>query len=148
MSSTVATLALVRDLGASYHGGTIVDTLEHFAPDIIIECTGAPSLVRDVPGRTAAAGIVCLTGVSNPCTLDVDVGWVNRNLVLNNQVIFGTVNANRRHYELAAEALAHADRKWLGRLITRRVPLERWNEALEVRPDDVKVVVEFPRQDS
>jgi threonine dehydrogenase-like Zn-dependent dehydrogenase len=137
--------ALVRDLGATYHAGAVAEALAQLAPDIIMECTGAPSLIRDLPGRTAPAGIVCLTGVSGPGhTLDLDFGWLNRTLVLNNDVIFGTVNANRRHYELAAEALARADPKWLARLITRRVPLERWHEALEARPDDVKVIIEFP----
>jgi hypothetical protein len=53
------------------------------------------------------------------------------------------VNANRRHFEAAAKSLADADRDWLGRLITRRVPLERWHEALDKGEDDVKVVVEF-----
>jgi glucose 1-dehydrogenase len=136
---------LVRDLGGTYHDATVAETIEHLAPDVIMECTAAPSIIRDVLGHTAAAGIVCLTGVSNPGhTLDVDIGWINRTLVLNNQVVFGTVNANRHHYDSAADALARADRKWLGRLITRRVPLERWNEALEHRPNDVKVIVEFP----
>jgi threonine dehydrogenase-like Zn-dependent dehydrogenase len=137
--------ALVRDLGGTSHHGPAADAIAHIAPDIIMECTGAPSLIRDVLGRTAPTGIVCLTGVSNPGDmLGVDIGWLNRTIVLENHVVFGTVNANRRHYELAAEALRRADRKWLGRLITRRVPLERWNEALEERPDDVKVIIEFP----
>jgi len=137
---------LVRELGGTYHDGTVVAAVEHLAPDIVIECTGAPSLIRDLLGHTAASGIVCLTGVSNPGrTLEVDVGQLNRTLVLNNHVIFGTVNANRRHYELAAATLLHADPKWLGRLITRRVPLERWQEAFEARSGDVKVIVEFPQ---
>jgi glucose 1-dehydrogenase len=111
-----------------------------------MECTAAPALIRDILGRTAPTGIVCLTGVSHSGhVLDVDVSRINRTLVLDNQVVFGTVNANRRHYELAADALAHADRKWLAGLITRRVPLEHWSEALEHSPDDVKVVVEFPQ---
>jgi hypothetical protein len=62
---------------------------------------------------------------------------------LANDVVFGSVNANRRHYRDGADALAKADPDWLARLITRRVPLERWKEALENRPDDVKVVVDF-----
>jgi hypothetical protein len=53
------------------------------------------------------------------------------------------VNAGARHYEQAERALAGADRGWLGRVITRRVPLERWPEALERRPDDVKTVITF-----
>ena len=55
-------------------------------------------------------------------------------MVLENDVVFGSVNANRRHYRAAAEALAKADKDWLARLITRRVPLARWQEAFEQRP--------------
>jgi threonine dehydrogenase-like Zn-dependent dehydrogenase len=62
-------------------------------------------------------------------------------MVLENDVVFGSVNANRRHYEAAADALMRADRAWLRALITRRVPLDRWQEALERSDDDVKVVV-------
>ena len=64
-------------------------------------------------------------------------------MVLENDVVFGSVNANRRHYETGAEALAKADPDWLSRLLARRVPLERWAEALERRPDDVKTVIEL-----
>ena len=53
------------------------------------------------------------------------------------------VNANRRHYEAAAKALAQADADWLARLITRRVPLDHWREALKREPHDIKVVVEL-----
>ncbi|HEX2243379.1 MAG TPA: hypothetical protein VHK27_09030, partial [Gammaproteobacteria bacterium] len=35
----------------------------------------------------------------------------------------GSVNANRRHYRVAADALARADLDCLERLITRRVPV-------------------------
>ncbi|MER7283595.1 hypothetical protein ABT369_55165 [Dactylosporangium sp. NPDC000244] len=45
------------------------------------------------------------------------------------------------HYTAAAQALAAADPAWLASLITRRVPLERLAEALESRPDDIKVVL-------
>ncbi len=55
------------------------------------------------------------------------------------------MNANRRHYEQAAEALAKADRSWLEGLVSRRVPLEDWQAALERQPDDVKVVIEVAK---
>ena len=74
---------------------------------------------------------------------DVDIGHLNRTMVLDNDVVFGTVNANRRHYETAAAELARADRRWLARLITRTVPLERWDEALEHRKGYIKVVIDF-----
>ena len=95
-------------------------------------------------GRNAPNGIVCLAGVSaaGAKTL-VDAGALNRTIVLENDVVFGSVNANRRHYEAAAAALLRADRAWLERLVTRRVPLSRWKEALESRSDDVKTVLEL-----
>ncbi|MEJ7722202.1 MAG: hypothetical protein WKF58_18040 [Ilumatobacteraceae bacterium] len=46
-------------------------------------------------------------------TVSVDVGAANRQLVLENDVIFGSVNANRSHYEAAAAALTAADARWL-----------------------------------
>jgi threonine dehydrogenase-like Zn-dependent dehydrogenase len=135
--------ALVRALGATYHRKGIAE-LDGFAPDILIECTGAPAVIRDVLGRTAPDGIVCLAGVTAPGhAFELDIGSLNRTMVLNNETVFGTVNANRRHYEMAAQALARADQAWLGRLITRRVPLDRWGEALESQADDIKVIVDF-----
>jgi hypothetical protein len=55
------------------------------------------------------------------------------------------VSAARRHYELAVEALAGADPAWLGRLISQRVPLSGWPQALTRQPGDVKVVVDLTR---
>lgn len=133
--------ALVRDLGATYHAGAVGAACH--AADVIVECTGAASLVLAAMRCTAPGGIVCLAGLSTARTLEVDVGALNQRLVLENDVVFGSVNANRRHYCLAADALARADRGWLERLITRRVPLDRWAEALEAREDDVKVVIDF-----
>jgi threonine dehydrogenase-like Zn-dependent dehydrogenase len=133
---------LVRDLGALYLTGTIDDIVE-LAPDVIIECTGAPSLVAGVLGHSAPSGIVCLLGIGGRQEIPFDFGEFNRTTVLNNDVMFGSVNANRRHYELAAKSLADADKAWLERLISRRVPLTNWQEALEHRPDDIKVVIDF-----
>ena len=64
-------------------------------------------------------------------------------LVLRNEVVFGTVNAAKRHYGQAAAALAKADNAWLARLLTKRVPLTSWSDALVRGPDDVKVVIEL-----
>ncbi|MFN2624347.1 MAG: theronine dehydrogenase, partial [Chthoniobacterales bacterium] len=120
-----------------------------FEADIIIECTGAPSVVMDVIGRNAPNGIICLAGVSAAGAKRlVDAGALNRDIVLENDVIFGSVNANKRHYEAAGRALAEADRAWLERLVTRRVSLSRWREAFESRPDDVKTVVDFDDDDT
>jgi threonine dehydrogenase-like Zn-dependent dehydrogenase len=135
---------LVRDLGGTYHVRTLPDG---FAADIIFECTGALAVISDVMMRAAPNGIVCLTGISTGGErLPFDLGGFNRNSVLGNIVTFGTVNANRAHYELGAQALADADRQWLSRLITRRVPLDRWQEAFQRRPGEIKVILEFEKE--
>lgn len=134
--------ALVKALGATYHTGTVSDAGRE--ADIVLECTGVEHLVWEVVRQTAPSGIVCLTGVSTGGrTLGIDFGALNRELVLENKVVFGTVNANRRHYQAAADALAQADPAWLGHVITRRVPVRQWSKALARQPHDVKTVIEF-----
>jgi threonine dehydrogenase-like Zn-dependent dehydrogenase len=131
---------LVRDLGATYHSGTVGDAVD--GPDVIIECTGVSPLVFDAMTHVGIGGVVCLTGVSTGGhTITIDEGALNRSMVLENVAVVGSVNANRRHYEAAADALARADRAWLARLVTRRVPLAQWQEALQRQPDDVKVII-------
>jgi threonine dehydrogenase-like Zn-dependent dehydrogenase len=133
---------LVRDLGAHYHTGPVQEACAD--ADVVIECTGVGQLVFDVMQHNAPDAIVCLTGISSGGrTLEVDAGALNRAMVLENDVVFGSVNANRRHYEAAARALARADRAWLERLISRRVPLAGWADAIRRQPDDVKVVIDF-----
>jgi threonine dehydrogenase-like Zn-dependent dehydrogenase len=135
---------LVAALGGHYHHSDVGTVAGAAPPDVIIEATGAEQVVAEAMAHNAATGIVCLTGVSpRGRTLTVDLGGLNRDLVLENDVVFGTVNANLGHYALAAEALAAADRGWLERLISRRVPLEDFEQAVEKRPDDVKVVLEL-----
>lgn len=134
---------LVRALGGTYHVGPLPDDL---APDVILECTGAPALVLEAMRRVAAGGIVCLTGVSGDGPpMPFDPGAFNRAMVLRNDTVFGSVNANRRHYLAAVRALAAADPEWLDGLITRRVPLSHWQEAFERRDGDIKVVLTFDR---
>ena len=134
---------LLDALGATYHAESLKN-LNGFEPDILMECSGAPSVVRDVLGRTACGGIVCLVGVTAPGhDFDIDIGALNRTMVLDNDTVFGTVNANRMHYEMAGKSLARADKAWLMSLITRREPVEQWTQSLDRRPDDIKVIVEF-----
>lgn len=133
---------LVADLGARYH----TEPIALLAPnaDIVIECTGAGQVVIDTLTNTAPDAIVCLTGVSSGGrALPFQAGAVNREMVLGNAVVFGSVNANRRHYDTAANALLSADPSWLDRLITRRVPLAAFRDALEVSAGNVKTVVTF-----
>jgi threonine dehydrogenase-like Zn-dependent dehydrogenase len=130
---------LVRELGAKYHAR--YPALEF---DIVIECTGAPSVIAQAVAGSAPGGIVCLTGLGGEHSIaSFDVATLNQSLVLENRVVFGSVNANRRHYEAAAQALARADRAWLERILTRKLSFERWEEAYARREGDVKTVLLF-----
>jgi threonine dehydrogenase-like Zn-dependent dehydrogenase len=134
--------ALVRDLGATYSSKTVPELA--LRPDIVIECTGVGELVYECLEHTGPNAIVALTGISaSRAAMQVPLAAVNKELVLTNEVVFGSVNAARRHYDLAAQALGKADADWLGRLVSRRVPMSSWSDALVKGPDDVKVVIDL-----
>ncbi|MES0834197.1 glucose 1-dehydrogenase [Nocardiopsis tropica] len=136
---------LVAALGATYHTGGVAEIAREFALDVIIETTGAEALVLDTAVHNAADGIVCYVGLSaGRARVEVSPGRLSRRLVLDNDVLFGSVNANRRHYELAARHLAAADRDWLRGLITRRLPLDLAPRVFaEPAGDQVKVVIDL-----
>jgi threonine dehydrogenase-like Zn-dependent dehydrogenase len=133
---------IVRALGATYHADSLDAIPGDF--DVVMECTGAPPVIAAVLTRSAPDGVVCLLGVSAAGRVQsFDLGSLNRQVVLDNRVIFGSVNANRRHYEAAIAALRAADKSWLHRLITRRVPLDAFESAFVREPDDIKTVLLF-----
>jgi len=134
---------MVRRLGATYfHAGDLGEAAAE--ADVIIECTGFVQALLEAGPRHVRQRIMCLTGVSSAgAESTVDPGLLNRNMVLQNSVLFGSVNANRHHYELAAKALAQADPRWLADLLTRRVPVGQWADAYARRPDDIKTVLDF-----
>jgi threonine dehydrogenase-like Zn-dependent dehydrogenase len=132
---------LVRALGATYHPGSVADV--DFEPDVIVECTGVGSVIADSIQKIGSGGVVCLTGVGQGGRSGYAVADVSAKLVLRNNVIVGSVNANKRHWYKASQALARADRAWLSRLITRREKPENFRKALDRTPDDIKVVLQF-----
>jgi glucose 1-dehydrogenase len=134
---------LVRALGATYHTGAVCDI--DVEPDVVIEATGVRELIVEAIDQLASGGVVCLTGISGGTDRleQVAPATLTDEIVLQNKVIVGSVNANRRHYYKAAGALARADLDWLGRLVTRRVPADHFADALARQPDDIKAVIEF-----
>ena len=133
---------MVRALGATYH--TVPVPNVGFEPDVIIECTGVGQVIADSIQTIGAGGVVCLTGVgSGGHASGLNTADVAAEVVLRNNVVVGSVNANKRHWYKAGEALARADRSWLARLVTRRERPEDFTKALERQPDDIKVVIQF-----
>ncbi len=92
---------LVRALGATYHSGTVSEV--GFEPDVIIECTGVGQVIADSFQAVAAGGVVCLTGVGRGGrTRRPPAADVAAKVVLRNNVVVGSVNANKRHWYKAA----------------------------------------------
>jgi glucose 1-dehydrogenase len=133
---------LVKALGATYHSTSVSHV--DFEPDIIIECTGVGQVIAESILKVGAGGIVCLTGVGRGgAAAGAAIADVAAAAVLRNNVIVGSVNANKRHWYKAGQVLARADRQWLAGLVTRREKPQHFMQALERKPDDIKVVIQF-----
>jgi threonine dehydrogenase-like Zn-dependent dehydrogenase len=132
---------LVRQLGATYHSCAV--SALAFEPDIIIECTGVGQVIADAVSRVAAGGIVCLTGVGTGGRTTGLVADTAAAMVLGNNAVVGSVNANKRHWYKAGGALERADAAWLSQLVTRCERPRDFMQALTRQPDDIKVVIQF-----
>lgn len=133
---------LVHELGGTYHSGSVKDL--DFEPDTIIECTGVGQVIAESIRKIGANGIVCLAGIGHGgAATSAAIADVASAAVLRNNVIVGSVNANKRHWYRASQFLARADRKWLAKLITRVEKPENFMNALQRKPDDIKVVIQF-----
>ena len=133
---------LVRALGATYHSCSVAEV--GFQPDVIMECTGVGQVIAEAIATIGASGVVCLTGVGHGGAVPtIPMANVASAAVLKNNVVFGSVNANKRHWYKAGEALARADHAWLSRLITRCERPEDFAKTLERRSEDIKAVIQF-----
>ncbi len=144
-------LDLVAELGARYVQADSLplghDLAGEVGPiDIAIEATGFSPLGFGLLDTIGPNGVAVLTGVSGgDRRSELPVDHLNLEAVLHNKVLVGTVNADRANFEAAVRDLAAVQERWPGwldRMITRRIPLERYSEALSRGPQDVKVVVD------
>ncbi len=121
-------------------------TAQTGAIDIVIEATGYSPLAFEAMDVVGPNGVVCLTGVSaGSRRLTIDASHLNLEMVLTNRLVFGTVNANRRHFESGVTHLQAIAARWPGlleQMITRRVPLDEFGEDALEHPEDLKVVVD------
>ena len=115
-----------------------------FEPDVIVECTGGGQVIAGSIRGVGAGGIVCLTGVGTEgAMMGATIADAAAAAVLRNNAIVGSVNANKRHWWKAGEALARADHSWLGQLVTRHEHPDNFMQALQPKPDDIKVIIQF-----
>ncbi|HKV29726.1 MAG TPA: glucose 1-dehydrogenase [Candidatus Dormibacteraeota bacterium] len=140
---------ILRDLGASYasvvdHPVTgIKDELGQI--DFMLEGTGNSTVAFEAMAQLGINGVLCLTGVSGgSSSIEIPADVINLQMVLGNRLAFGSVNANRRYFEMGVQHFQQAERQWPGifeRLITRRVPFDEFMSALDRRPEDIKTLL-------
>jgi threonine dehydrogenase-like Zn-dependent dehydrogenase len=115
--------------------------------DVVFEATGATAVVGPSIQVLGPNGVCCLTSVTGgQKTFEIDIATWNREVVLGNRLVFGTVNASRVHFEMGRrdlEAIEELLPGWLERLITRRIPFTEAHQAMERAPDDIKTVLTF-----
>jgi threonine dehydrogenase-like Zn-dependent dehydrogenase len=143
--------ALAERIGARYVSSGDVppeEIVETFgAIDVVYEAAGASKLAFDAMQTLGANSVFVFTGVPGrkaPITLDSD-RWM-RDLVLRNQVVFGTVNAGRDAFEAAIRDLSRFRALWpqaVAALISGRHPVDAHRELLLGRPGGIKHVIRF-----
>jgi threonine dehydrogenase-like Zn-dependent dehydrogenase len=114
--------------------------------DFVFEATGAPQLVIAGLERLRASGVMAILGVgSNRDPIPVAVAPIATRMMANNQVLFGSVNSNRKDFEQAVVDLGEMERRWpglIGAMFTRRAPFARFADVLQRGEEDIKVAIE------
>ena len=147
---------VVEQCGATYLSSQEI-AVEHLGKylgqiDLMLEATGSSEVVFKGMASLGVNGVMVLTSVSTGHNaLVLDTHQLNLQIVQGNQVIVGAVNANRRYFEMGLESWNDIETKWPGileRLITRRVPLEQYQQALIKDREDIKVVLQIAKESS
>ncbi len=143
---------ILKELGGEYKKSSEVfvkDFIENHPPiDMIIEAAGIAKLDFDLIELLSNNGIYVLTGVpKNEKSLNVEGGKLMKQLVLKNQVLFGSVNASFEHFHMAVNDLANAEKTWPGvieKLITHKSPYQDFASLLQGHaPNEIKAVIQW-----
>jgi threonine dehydrogenase-like Zn-dependent dehydrogenase len=101
--------------------------------DLVVEAAGDAQLMADSLGLLGRGGLVCLLGIDGRGgKVELDSNVLGIDTVLENRVLFGSVNAHRDDWVTGVEALDQAKRQFPGaleQLVALRVPLDRFDEA-------------------
>lgn len=119
--------------------------------DLILDASGIPSLEFNVLDALAQNGVYVLTGIpGGDRLLQIPGAALVRQLVLDNQVMIGSVNAARGHFQMGAGDLEQAHLRWgthVDKLITQRLTPEQFVKSADHHDaDSIKQVVEWSQQ--
>jgi len=113
--------------------------------DLVYEAIGASSVAFEVIKHLGPNGVFIFTGVpGRKGPIEVDTDYIMRDVVLNNQVILGSVNAPPHCFQQATRDLGTFMQKWpdaVRSLITARFPIEQATKPLEPGAGGIKNVI-------
>ena len=116
-------------------------------PDLVLEATGSAKVVFDAMEMLNLNGVLCLLSVTGGSTVHEEpIDRINQLLVLGNQVVFGSVNANPRHFAQGVEDFVIIERQWPGtmsRLLTNRIPWQNFKTWFSERGSGIKSTLEI-----
>lgn len=145
---------LVEELGARYISTEEIKLSEankKYGPfDIIFEATGNSKVAFESAEILAKNRVLILSSVTGGDEkIEIPADKINLEFVLGNKLMFGTVNANREHFELGIKDLVLAEAYypgWLDKIITHKVKgLDNYEKIIKLLDNDkglIKVVVE------
>ena len=116
-------------------------------PDIVIEATGVAHVVFDAMEILGPNAVLCLLSVTGGTTMSEEpIDLINQRLVLGNEVVFGSVNANPRHFKLGVKDFVAIEKKWPGvmsQLLTNRIPWQDHKTWFTSRGPAIKSTLEI-----
>jgi threonine dehydrogenase-like Zn-dependent dehydrogenase len=116
--------------------------------DLIIEASGASAPVADAMNILGNNGVLVLLSLTGgDLKLDVPIDMINREFVLGNKVMVGSVNSAKEDFESGVVHLGQFEKRWpglTGSLITTRMPAFSDPEGIrDASAGGIKAVLEF-----
>ncbi len=133
---------LLEEIGATYDSTleiSVADSVKKYGEyDAIFECTGYSPIAFQAMEALNQNGVLVLSSVTGgDRKIDgVPSDKINQEFVLGNRLMFGTVNANREHFEMGVKDLALSEamyQGWLKKMLTHKVEgLENFGKVFEI----------------
>lgn len=142
---------LVQKMGSEYFpvgAGSVCDVAKKYPEiDLIVEATGNARVVFDAMQILSPNGVLCLLSVTGGHVEQAEpISVINQELVLRNNVVFGSVNANPRHFQMGARDFVEIEKKWpgvLAKVITAHLPMASFQDWFDRKVTGIKTTLEF-----
>jgi len=136
---------LVDASGAQYVQLTETPLAELGRFDLVVEAAGNAQLMADSLACLRRSGVACLIGIDGrEQRVSLDGRVLALQTILENHVLFGSVNARREDWLAGVEALDRALARWpdaLDSFVKLRAPLDRFAEAFAEHAGKATLVV-------